>query len=299
MSLHRTYIKKSLGSKIFDTINIMILLLVVIVTFYPLYYILIYAINDPIDASRGSLVFLPRVLSLEPIKSIFINNDVLTPLLVTIARTVTGTVMHVFSCFVIGYCLAKKDLVFRGFFTKFIVITMYFSAGVIPIYMVMKSLFLTNNFLAYVLPHMAGAYNVMLIKTYIEQIPSSILESADVDGASELAKMWKIVFPLTTPIIATVSLFHGVWQWNEWYDNYIYNSRNPMLQTLQYKLVLMIREQDAIVQAAREGAEVVSKMTPQSLRMAIAAIVTIPIFISFIFVQKYFIKGIMLGSVKG
>jgi multiple sugar transport system permease protein/putative aldouronate transport system permease protein len=165
--------------------------------------------------------------------------------------------------------------------------------------MVMKWSHLTNNFLVYILPNLTNAYNIILFKTFIEQLPPSLDESAQIDGARDMTVLFRIVAPLCTPIIATIALFNAVWHWNSWYDNYIYTSSREGLMTLQYLLVRMLRESEAMRQIAQRGSASALRMSPESLRMATATVIIVPIFCAYPFVQRYFVKGIMVGAVKG
>jgi len=256
--------------------------------------------NDPIDSARGGIYLLPRIWSIESFRHVFSNNDILRPVFISVSRTVIGSLTHICACFVAAFCLSKKDLFMRKTFMMIIVFTMYFSGGIIPFYILLMWLGLLNNFLVYIIPTMLSAFNIILIKTYIEQLPDSVIEAAEIDGANDFVVMSKIAAPLCKPIIATVILYNAVWQWGSWFDNYLYAGANRSLTTLQYLLVRMLRESDAIRQIAQAGGSVsAARMSPESIRMSVAMIIIIPIFLLYPFMQKYFVKGIMLGAVKG
>jgi len=265
-----------------------------------MWYIFINAFNEPMDSARGGIYLLPRIWSIESFVYVFNNNDILRPMFISVSRTVLGTIAHVTACFVAAFCLSKKDLIFRKPFMMIIVFTMYFSGGIIPFYILLMWLGLLNNFFVYIIPVMLNAFNIILIKTYIEQLPESILEAAEVDGANDFTVMCRIVAPLCKPILATVALYNAVWQWSSWFDNYLYAGANRDLTTLQFLLVRLLRESDAIRQIAQAGGiSAVVRMSPESLRMSVAMIIIIPIFLLYPFLQRFFVKGIMLGAVKG
>jgi putative aldouronate transport system permease protein len=292
--------RKGLGDRVFDIFNYIFMGLIAIITIYPIYYIFINSINDPVDASRGGIYLLPRVLSLKSLQYVLNNNDIIGTFLVSASRTILGAFTHIVFCLIGAFCLSKKDLFGKGLFMKLIVFTMYFSGGVIPVYMLMKWLHLTNNYLVYILPNLLNAFDIILIKTFIEQLPSSLIEAAEIDGANDMQVLSKVVAPLCLPILATIVLYNGVWQWSSWFDNYLYTSSVKELTTLQYLMVKLLRESDAMRQMAMQGGGGRSvAMSPQSVKMTVAMIIIIPIFLTYPFLQKYFVKGIMLGAVKG
>jgi len=265
-----------------------------------MWYIFINAMNDPVDSIRGGIYLLPRIWSVDSFIHVLNNNNVFQPLFISISRTVIGSIAHIAACFIASYCLSKKDLLMRKPFMMIIIFTMYFSGGIIPFYILLMWLGLLNNFLVYIIPTMLNAFNIILIKTYIEQLPESVLEAAEIDGANDFVIMIQIVAPLCKPIIATVALYNAVWQWSSWFDNYLYAGSERSLTTLQFLLVRMLREADAIRQIAQAGGSAaVVRMSAESIRMSVAMIIIIPIFLLYPFLQKYFVKGIMLGAVKG
>ena len=291
--------RRSLGNTAFDILNYLILSIFALITLYPFYYILIFAFNDPIDSARGGLYLLPRIFSVDSFRAIFSDNDILTPMGIAVARTLLGTASMIVCTLIIAYCLSRKHLLLRGAIMKLIVFTMYVSGGIIPIYMVMKWSHLTNNFFVYIIPNLTNAFNIVLFKTFIEQLPPSLDESAQIDGANDIVILFRIIAPLCTPIIATIALFNSVWHWNSWYDNYIYTSARENLMTLQYLLVRMLRESEAMRQIATRGSAAALRMSPESIRMATALVIIFPIFCAYPFVQRYFVKGMLIGAVKG
>ena len=203
-----------------------------------------------------------------------------------------------------AYVLSRKEFIFRKTLTPFVVFTMYFSGGLIPIFILMRDLGLINNFLVYILPGMIGAYNIMVMRSYIEGIPESLIEAAKIDGASEYRILFGIIFPLSLPVIATITLFVAVGQWNSWFDTMLYAGSNPSLTTLQFELQKLLTsslsmaatDSDAMMNM---GDAARTAVTPTSIRAAMTVIAVVPILFTYPFLQKYFIKGLTLGGVKG
>jgi putative aldouronate transport system permease protein len=201
----------------------------------------------------------------------------------------------------LAYSLSKRDLVGRKFFNTLFIFTMYFSGGLIPYYMVLKSLRLIDSFWVYILPSAIGVFNMILIRTYIEGLPAEIEESAKIDGANEIIVFIKIILPLCKPVLATITLFLAVYHWNSWFDSYVFTYK-PSLVTLQAALVKILNEyqngsmQTTAQQFANSQARV--PVSSDSIRMATTMIATLPIVMIYPFLQKYFVKGIMVGAIK-
>jgi putative aldouronate transport system permease protein len=292
--------KKSALSLGFDIINHLVLVLFLILTIYPFYYILIYTISQPIEAQKG-IALLPTHLTLDNYLQIFRLKGILSATVISVLRTVVGTVITVGCCSFLAYLVTKQEMRFRKAVYRFVVVTMYLNAGLIPWYLVMRLYKLNNSFFLYIIPSAIVAYYVVLLKTYIEQLPQSLEESAKLDGAGYLTIFIKIIFPLSTPIIATIAVFASVGQWNTWYDNY-FLVQNPQLRTLQLILYDYLNEANAIAQASIEDINrgmAVTELTPTSVRMTITMVATLPILFVYPRMQRYFIKGIMMGAVKG
>lgn len=285
---------------VFNTVNYTFLTLLVIITIYPFYYIFIYSISDPIEAQKGVYLW-PAGFSLEAYQKTISLNGIKDAALVSLGRTVIGTVLTVFACSFFAYLITKEEMPFRKVIYRFVLITMYFNAGFIPWYLTMKAYHLQNSFLLYVLPSAIVGFNIILIKTFIEQLPASLEESAKIDGAGYFKIFTSIVFPLSMPIIATIAVFAAVGQWNTWFDNFFLVS-DPKLQTLQLVLYNLLNQTSNLSSLTSEQltrGDVVRTLTPQSIRMTITMLVTLPIVLVYPFLQRYFVKGIMLGAVKG
>lgn len=291
-----------LGNSTFNVLNYAFFTIFMLMCIYPFYFILINSLSTPDAISRG-VYFFPIHFDLSTYGQMLQLQGFANAFFISVARTVLGTLLTVYSCAFLSYLLTKNEMFLRSTVYRLIVITMYLNAGLIPWYITMKNLGLKDNFLVYILPSVIVAFYVILLKTFMEQIPAALEESAEIDGAGYMTIFTKIIFPVSMPIIATVIVFHSVNQWNSWTDNYFLAPSNK-LQTLQLVLLNYLRESEALanqanlnMQSNSFGASV--KVSPQSVKMAITMIVTLPILLVYPFLQKYFVKGIMLGAIKG
>ncbi len=271
----------------------------VLLCLYPFYYVLIYSLSDP---DRAAYAFLyPIGLNLNGYRTLFQLNNIFQATLISVLRTVLGTAITVVCTSFVAYLVTKREMMFRTFVYRFFVITMYLNAGLIPWYLTMRTYGLKNNFLLYIIPGAISAYYMILIKTYMESLPESLEESAMLDGAGYFTVFWKIILPLSKPIIATVTIYNAVNQWNSWSDNYFLVS-DENLQTLQLILYNYLNAASNLAQASTEELEAMGSattMTPMAVKMCITVITTFPIMCVYPFLQKYFAKGIMIGAVKG
>ena len=291
--------KLTLGSITFNFFNYFVLLLLGIMTLYPFWYIFIYSISNPALAGGAGALLWPLGLSFDNYITLFTQANIMHAAFISVSRTVLGTVGGVFCCALFAYLLTKDILPLRKVMYKSLVITMYLSSGLIPWYIVMRMLGLKDNFLLYILPSLVSAFNVILIKTYIESISPALEESAFIDGAGYFTIFRKIIFPLSKPVIATVAIFTAVGQWNSWTDN-MFLANTKELQTLQLLLYTYIVAAEANLAAVKNQLNKLHIfVTPTSIKMTITMIVTLPIIIVYPMLQRYFTKGIMLGAVKG
>ena len=280
------------------------LIMLSVVTLYPFLNTLAISFNDAIDTVKGGIYVWPRMFTWRNYEIIFTTNPLLTrAILNSSVRAAVGGATSVFACLCVAYVFSRRDFVMRKFFTPFLVFTMYFSGGLIPSFILMRNLGLINNFLVYLLPVMMSAYNVMVMRSFIEGIPDSLLDAAKIDGAGEYTILFRIVFPLSTPVIATILLFVSVMQWNSWVDTMLYASSEPNLTTLQYELQKLLTSAQAMAASDSADATMTSgssrAVTPQTLRAAMTIIAVVPILFIYPFLQKYFVKGLTIGGVKG
>jgi putative aldouronate transport system permease protein len=270
---------------------------------FPFYYIFINTISDNDLVSKGLILLLPRGIHLENYIKVMKMRALPLAVLVSISRTVLGTFLSVLCTSFAAYIITKKKLAFRKFVYRFFIVTMYFNAGLIPWYLNMRFLRLDNNYLAYIIG-VIGAFNLILVKTYIESIPESLEESAEIDGAGPLLIFFRLILPLCMPILATIAVFTAVGHWNSFMDTLIL-MRNPRFFTLQFLLWQYLNEANAIASAMRTsidtglGINPATMLTPTAVRMTIAMVVTLPVLFVYPFFQRYFVKGIMIGAVKG
>ena len=290
---------KSLSSKFLRGLNFFLLIVFAFLCVYPLYFIFINSISGADAVVRGVYI-LPEDFSLEFYKSLLQMPNIPNSIVVSVARTVLGTALTVICSSFLGYMVTQSELPLRKWVYRFAVATMYFNAGLIPWYILMVNLGLKNNFLLYILPSAVGAYYVVLSKTYIESIPASVEESAKIDGAGVLTIYARLILPMSMPIIACLIVICAVNQWNAWSDNF-YLVSDPKLSTLQYQLYMNLANESSNVTNTTSSSSLLrSKATTElGLRYALSMLTVLPIILVYPFMQKYFVKGIMLGAVKG
>lgn len=299
-------INTSMGCKIFKVINYAIMILIIVVMLFPYLNVIAKAFNEGVDTARGGITLWPRKFTLDNMKTILTEASFFNALMVSVIRVILSVVLGILVQFSAAYALTKKKFPFQGFITLLFMIPGYISAGQIPQYVLYANLGLINNFWVYILPTLFSFYNIIVFRTFIKStVPDSLPESALIDGANELLIMWKIVLPLCKPVLATIALWILVGQWNDWTTTLLY-IRKPDLYTLQYKMMELIKESERmqkLIETARQtGAAVddISRIpTSESLISAQVVVATFPIICVYPFLQKYFVKGVMLGAVKG
>ena len=282
------------------------MIIVFIATLYPFYYSVIISFNEGIDASRGGIFFWPRKFTLENYKAVFSNEDLLGGFAVTIARTLIGTVTGLFFTGLFAYSLAHKDLMYKRVYIALMIFSMYFSGGLIPFFILIKNLGLFNSFWVYIIPNLLSSFNTMIMMSFFRDIPASLEESAKIDGANDLVIFFRIIFPISLPVFATIALFIGVGHWNNWFDAAYYVT-DKKLKTVAFMLMELINQANlTAVQAGASTASVersatyaAQTFTAETIRMSTMVVVTVPIICAYPFLQQYFVKGIMIGSIKG
>lgn len=289
---------------IFNFCNYSFLILLAIVTLYPFVNTVAISFNAGLDTVRGGIYLWPRVFTLKNYESIFASGTIYRAFGVSIARTVLSVVFGLFLTTLLAYVLSRKDYIFRKPITIMYIFTMYFNAGMIPIFFLMRSLGLVNSFWVYVIPGMINAFNLIVIRTYILGLPDSLVESAKIDGANEFGIFLRIILPLCKPVLATIALFIAVGSWNSWFDTFLYNSSNQDLSTLQYELMKLLSSSlrqttGSMASGGVNPGDVTANMvTPLSIRAAITIVAAAPIIVVYPFLQKHFVKGLVIGSVK-
>lgn len=287
-----------LPGKIFDLFNIIFLSIFTLLCTYPFYYMLCYAFSDSTLANKG-ITFYPRGSTLKNFVEVFQLEELPMAFLVSIYRTVLGAIVTLLCCSFFAYLVSKREMYFQRFIYRFVVITMYVNGGLIPTYLVYRAYGLRNTLWVYILPAAINAYYVILLKTFIEQLPSSLEEAATIDGGGIITVFSRVILPLSKPILATIAVFAMVAQWNSWFDAHIYVTKEEYYP-LQYILYNFLQEAQRAANALQETGEASgTSITPNSVRMTITAIATIPVLVVYPFMQRYFVKGIMIGAVKG
>jgi multiple sugar transport system permease protein/putative aldouronate transport system permease protein len=297
---HKRIYKLSAGDITFNIINYLFFGLFTFTCIFPFYYLFIQTISGRELVTKGAITFIPRAIQFKNYTDILNNEPILTAFGVSIARTLIGTTLSVLASGLIGYLVTQERMWHRKFWYRFMIITMYFNAGMIPWVMNMRLLGLTGNFLAYILPGIVAPYNIILVKTYIESIPDELEESAFIDGAGYMTVFRKIIWPLCKPILATIAIFGAVGHWNSFTDSLMLMTDSPKLYTLQHLLYNFLRSAEALKSQMNTQTGVdTAQLTTSVVQYTVSMITIIPILVVYPFLQRYFEKGIMLGAVKG
>lgn len=283
---------------VFSIINGMIMLFFVIVTLYPIWNTLAISFNDGTDALRGGIYLWPRKWTLDNFVTVLSKQNITTGFYISVLRTVVAVFFQLSATALISYVLSRRKFIFKKQLSLLFVLTMYVNGGLIPTFILYKSLGLTNSFWVYILPGMVSAFNMLVIRTYMNGLPDSLEESAMIDGAGHLTIFIRIIAPLCKPVFATVALFIAVGQWNSWFDTMLYNRMNENLTTLQYelmKLLSSVSQQSGSIATAKYSS---GQVTSTSVRAAATILTCIPIVALYPFLQKYFVSGLTIGGVK-
>lgn len=282
-----------------DIFLYVIMTLICIIALYPVWYTIIISFNDSSDALRGGIYLFPRKFSLESYKTVFQDKTILKAFAVTILRTILGTSTSVFFTAMVGYAFSKKNIMGHNFYMVFGTITMFFGGGLIPYFILIKNLGLYDNFLVYIIPSLFNFYNMIIFMSYFREMSPALEESAKLDGANDFKIFVRIILPLSTPVLATIALFNGVGHWNDYFTGvmYINNASLQPIQTYLYRIVASASASKAVV--AMPAGMTAQQVSSNSVRLATMVVTTFPIMCVYPFLQKYFVKGFMVGSVKG
>ncbi|MDD6175050.1 MAG: carbohydrate ABC transporter permease [Firmicutes bacterium] len=297
--------KRTPSRVVFNILNYGFFALFTFLCLYPLWYVFCYSLSVPELAAKEGVSFWPVGFTLTNFQQVFALDGLFHSMFISVMRTVIGTFCTVVTCMWLGYVFTKEKMPARKFFYRFMIITMYIGGGMIPTYLVFRSYGLLNTFAVYILPAMVSAYYVILIKTYVEQLPPSLEESALIDGAGPIIIFTKIILPLSMPIVATIAIFAAVGQWNSWFDNHIYTFNNKNLTTMQYMLYNYLNEAQRLANELKNNPNMQSQinkqnaLTPNSVRMTVTMITVLPVLVVYPIFQRYIVKGIMIGAVKG
>ncbi|MHB1454096.1 MAG: carbohydrate ABC transporter permease [Saccharofermentanales bacterium] len=296
--------KVSTGDRIFNVLNMCMFLAFTFICVFPFYYIFINTISDNSLAAAGKILFYPRGIHFGNYLEVLKLKGVGQAAVVSLTRTVLGTLLTLLGSSFLGYAFSKPEYWRRKFWYRYVVIAMYFSAGLIPWFVTMKNIGLYNNFLAYILPSMVIPFYVILFKTFVEQMPAALEESVQMDGGGYLIRFVYIILPLSAPILATIAVFACAGQWNSFMDT-LFLVQSQSLFTLQYIMYQYLNQINALAMLMRtsQGSNInvsaMTLLTPTSVRMTISFVVVLPILFVYPFLQRYFVKGIMVGAIKG
>ncbi|MFD2334449.1 carbohydrate ABC transporter permease [Cohnella sp. GCM10020058] len=290
--------RRSREDRWFDGINVLLMLLIVAAALYPFYFILIQSFNEGKDASLGGIYLWPRAFTTDNYTAFFMDAKWTDALLVSVARLLAGSVFSVLVTCLAAYGLAYRGLLFKRLYIGLVVVSMYFSGGLITYYILLRSLGLLDTFFVYVIPGALNGFFLLIAISFFKEIPEELKESAAMDGAGDWTVFVRIVLPVSMPLVATMLLFVGVNQWNAWVDS-AYFVRSESLRTISFRMMEVINQANVSVggQAANYAAG--SRVTPLSLQMTAMVIATLPIMCVYPFLQKYFVNGVMIGAVKG
>lgn len=276
-----------------------LMLVICFVSLYPVWYTVIISFNDSSDALRGGIYWWPRKFSLESYKTVFQDTTIIRAFMVTVLRTLIGTVTSVFFTAMVGYAFSKKHIMGNKFYTILGTITMFFGGGLIPYFITLKNLGLYNNFLVYIIPSLFNFYNMIIFRSFFNELPAGLEESARLDGANDLMIFIRIVIPLSAPVIATIALFNGVGHWNDYFTGvmYINDAELQPIQTYLFRIIASASASKTVV--AMPAGVTAQQVSSQSVRLATMVVTTFPIMCVYPFLQKYFVKGMLIGSIKG
>lgn len=297
------FYKLSWGEKTVKAVNYLLILLMCLMILLPFLNILALSFNAGKDAERGGIFFWPRVWTLENYKEVFTSSNIDTAFAISAFRTILGTAASVVLTAMAAYALKFKSLPGVKAFTFIIFFTMLFGGGIIPYYMLLKSLSLTNNIWVYIIPSLYSAWNLIIMRTFFQQIHPSLEESARIDGYNDFAIFFRVIWPLSGPVIAVIALFNAVGHWNDWFTGAFYvrsADLRPLSTLLQEMLTRAEAMREVLEQAAGTRFDMLDRIqiTGNSLKMATIIIVITPIVTIYPFIQKYFAKGVMIGSMK-
>jgi len=272
---------------------------VLLITLFPFLNVLAISFNDSADTARGGIGIVPRVPTLDNFRQLARFPSMWTGLYISLARTIIGTATGLFCTAMLAYVISRKEFMFRKAITTMFILTMYVSGGLIPHFMVIRMFGLNNSFWVYIVPSLISAWNLIIIRSFIDALPYSLQESAFLDGANDLVIFFKIILPLCLPVLMTVALFIAVFQWNSWFDTYLFAPFNERITTLQFELMKILEGAATGGQMGDAAAITMAhNVSPLSLRMAATVVTMMPMLLAYPFVQRFFVSGMTLGAVK-
>ncbi|MBD7967313.1 carbohydrate ABC transporter permease [Paenibacillus gallinarum] len=294
---------RSLNDRLMMFIIYTLLILLGFSTFYPFWNALVVSFNEGMDTSLGGITFWPREWTLENYSIVFQDSRILNGFYISIMRTLIGTLFSVLFTAMLAFAMSKQDLIGRKYYMVFFIVTMYFSGGLIPSFLVTRSLGLMDSFWVFIIPTLISVWNMIIFRTFFRGLPDGLLESAQIDGCGHFKTFFRIVLPLSGPVIATLSLFTAIFHWNEWFlpSIYINNEKLLPIQSMLQQILnsnIMSEQMSQLDSAAQARMSRMRSVTTKSLSMATMMVATLPIIAVYPFVQKYFVKGVLVGSLK-
>ena len=289
-------------STAFDWINYAVMVLLAFIMIYPLWYCVAGSLNEGMDYLRGGVFLWPRKWTLANYKAVFLDSAILNAFWVTIWKCLVGTVTSVLCTAMVAYAITRPKLRLKKLYIPFIMLTMFFSGGLIPYFILIVGLGLYDSFWVYIIPTMFSAYNMIIIQSFMRELPSELIESAKLDGASEYRIFFQMILPLSKPVLATIALFTVVTHWNSYFDSMMYTSSQE-LQTIQLFLKKVITD-PSVSRGLGSAATIAipdqaATLTPQVVKLATMVVTALPVVCIYPFLQRYFVKGVTVGAVKG
>jgi len=286
----------------FDWINIPLMLVMMFIMLYPFWYTLVGSLNEGMDYIRGGVYWWPRKFTLYNYKAVFMDNQILQAFWITICKCIVGTVTSLLFTSLVSYAITRPNLKLKKLYIPFMIVTLFFSGGLIPYFILIQNLQLYNTFWVYIIPTLFSVYYMIIIQSFMRELPSSLIESAKIDGASEYRIFFQVILPLSKPVLATIALFTMVNHWNSYFDSMMYTN-SQSLQTIQLFLKKIITDPSVARSLSTAAVAAVPdqavKLTPQTIKLATMIVTAAPIVMTYPYLQKYFVKGFTMGAVKG
>ncbi|TXK77407.1 carbohydrate ABC transporter permease [Paenibacillus sp. N3.4] len=282
----------------FDQFNNLLMLAICFATLYPIWYVFVNSFNEGQDAMRGGIYWWPRMFSVDSYLAVFANDGIMLAMGVTVAKTLIGTVIHVLFTAMVAYAFSRRELIGRSVYMIIGTVTMFFSGGLIPYYLLIRDIGMLDSFWVYIIPAMFSFFDLIIFLSFFREIPDALEEAAKIDGANDFKIFYQIILPVSMPVIATIALFHGVYQWNDYFTGMIFINKSD-LQPIQTYLYRVVAQSSSNQMVAATSGNVFKTVSSQSVKLATMVVTTMPIVIAYPFLQKYFVKGFMIGSIKG
>lgn len=291
--------RKTKGEALFDLVNNFLMLCICFATLYPIWYVLINAFNDGKDAMLGNIYWWPRVFTFENFSAVFASPGIMQSMWITVAKTLIGVVAHVFFTAMVAYALSRRNLIGGKIYILMGTITLLFPGALIPTFLLNRNLHLVDNFMVYIIPVLFSFFDLIIFMTFFREIPEGLEEAARIDGAHDWSIFLRVVLPVSLPVLATIALFHGVYQWNDYFTGMIYMNKEALQPIQTYLFRVVAQSSSSQMMVAVQGSAINRTVTSQSIKLATMVVTTLPIVFVYPFLQRYFVKGMMIGSIKG